>query len=68
MFVVLLVGDEVLALLETFDLELVALGSLVDVLDVVCRKRKQMKDNIDTTKCTHQWWSRSGWMRRSSWR
>lgn len=37
MFVVLLVGDEVLALLETFDLELVALGSGVDVLDVVCR-------------------------------
>ena len=37
MFVVLLVGDEVLALLETFDLELVALGSGVDVLDVVYR-------------------------------
>lgn len=39
MFVVLLVGDKVLALLEPFDLELVALGSLVDVLDVVCKMR-----------------------------
>jgi hypothetical protein len=35
MFVVLLVGDEVLALLETFDLELLALGSAIDVLDIV---------------------------------
>ena len=39
MFVFLLVGNEVLALLETFDLELVALGSGVDVLDVVCKMR-----------------------------
>ena len=39
MFVVLLVGDEVLALLETFDLELVALGSEVDILDIVCKMR-----------------------------
>jgi hypothetical protein len=39
MFVVLLVGDEVLAFLETFDLELLALGSGVDVLDVVCKMR-----------------------------
>jgi hypothetical protein len=39
MCVVLLVGDEVLALLETFDLELVAFGSGVDVLDVVCKMR-----------------------------
>lgn len=39
MFVLLLVGDEVLALLETFDLELVALGSGVDVLDIVCEMR-----------------------------
>ena len=35
MFVFLLFGDEVLALLETFDLELLSLGSAVDVLDVV---------------------------------
>lgn len=68
MFVVLLVGNEVLALLETFDLELVALGSLVDVLDVVCKMHKHVKDKADTTECTYQWWSRSGWMRRSSWR
>ena len=68
MFVVLLVGDEVLALLETFDLELVAFGSLVDVLDVVCRICEQLENKFDTTECTYQWWSRSGWMRRSSWR
>ena len=68
MFVVLLVGDEVLALLETFDLELVALGSLVDVLDVVCKMHKHVKDKAYTTECTYQWWSRSGWMRRNSWR
>lgn len=68
MFVVLLVGDEVLALLETFDLELVALGSLVNVLDVVYKMHKQVKHRIDTTECTYQWWSRSGWMRRSSWK
>ena len=68
MFVVLLVGDEVLALLETFDLELVALGSLVDVLDVVCKIRKQVENRNDTMECTYQWWSRSGWMRRNSWR
>lgn len=68
MFVVLLVGDEVLALLETFDLELVALGSLVDVLDVVCRICEQLENKLDTTECTYRWWSRSGWMRRSSWR
>ena len=37
MFVVLLVSDEVLAILETFDLELVALGPGVDVLDIVCK-------------------------------
>ena len=36
MFVVLLVGDKVLAVLEAFDLELVAFGPGVDVLDVVC--------------------------------
>jgi len=39
MFVFLLFGDQVLALLETFDLELVALGPGVDVLDVVCKIR-----------------------------
>ena len=39
MFGFLLLGDEVLALLETFDLELLALGSAVDVLDVVWKKR-----------------------------
>jgi hypothetical protein len=36
MFVLLLLGDEVLAVFEAFDLELVALGSGVNVLDVVC--------------------------------
>jgi hypothetical protein len=46
----------------------VALGSLVDVLDVVCKMHKHVKDKADTTECTYQWWSRSGWMRRSSWR
>lgn len=39
MFVLLLLGDEVLAVFEAFDLELVALGSGVNVLDVVCRSR-----------------------------
>ena len=32
----LLLGDEVLAVFQALDLELVALGSLVDVLDIVC--------------------------------
>jgi hypothetical protein len=36
-FVLLLVGDEVLAILEAFDLELVALGPGVNVLDIVYR-------------------------------
>jgi hypothetical protein len=36
MFVDLLVSDEVLAILEAFNLELVTLGPGVDVLDVVC--------------------------------
>lgn len=35
----LLLGDEVLAVLEALDLELVALGPRVNVLDVVCRNR-----------------------------
>jgi hypothetical protein len=36
-FVFLLLGDEVLAVLEALDLELVALGPGVNVLDIVCR-------------------------------
>lgn len=36
-FVLLLLGDEVLAILEAFDLEFVALGPRVNVFDVVCR-------------------------------
>jgi hypothetical protein len=36
MFVVLLFGNEVLTILQALDLELLALGPLVNVLDVVC--------------------------------
>jgi len=38
-FVLLLVGDEVLAILEALDLELLALGSGVNVLDIVYHHR-----------------------------
>lgn len=38
-FADLLLGNKVLTILETLDLELVAFGPLVDVLDIVCMSR-----------------------------
>lgn len=61
----LFIRDEVLAVLQTLDFELVALGALVDIADVIWNSLSAIIAHNEQ-HCTHQWWSRSDSKHRSS--